>query len=446
MSPLAFTEPRADGAAPRPRRARHPLRAEAVRGLAPWAGAAVLLTLAAALAATSEQWQGGWAETRDRVHTAAVLLGVPLALAAGCRQGGREHRRRTGELLATAARGRTAGFLASALPLALWVAAGYAAAAVLALCATWYCATGDRPHLATPLADAAVLVSASLAGQVVGRAVPWRPAAPLLAAAAYAGLGVLEYGGWGAVRFLSPLGDGSPTDVPVAWQPVATVVWAGGLAAGAVLAYTARRRTAALVPLAAAAVAGTLLVQAGDGLRHTDPLARRQVCDTSTTPQICVNARYEKLLPQVRNALSGLTDRLDGVRNLPIRFEDLPGRPGPDEAELPMITPIGRSVVRGRLTDPGEYAWAAGMELQGRGDCENPAPEVTRMDDAVEHYLAPSPLARVFDRQLAARGELEPFARARARLASMGEQERRAWLSAYFTTRGDCDPKGVPAL
>ncbi|NEY36664.1 hypothetical protein GTU99_31725, partial [Streptomyces sp. PRKS01-65] len=436
----------APDAAARPGRARHPLRAEAVRGFAPWAGAAVLLTLATALAATSQQWQGGWAETRDRVHTAAVLLGVPLALAAGCRQGGRERRRRTEELLATAARGRTAGFLASALPLALWVAAGYAAAAALALCATWYCATGDRPYLATPLADAAVLVSASLAGQVAGRVVAWRLTAPLLAVAAYVGLGVLGYGDTGAVRHLSPLGDASPTDVPVAWQPVATVVWTGGLAAGAVLAYTARRRTAALVPLAAAAVAGALLVHSGDGLRRASPLAHRQVCDTSTTPHICVNARYRKLLPQVTQALSGLTGRLDGVRNLPVRFEDLPGRPGPDEAELPMTTPIGRSVVRGRLTDPGEFAWAAGIMLQGRAECEHPDPRLTRADDAVEHYLAPSPLARHFDEQRAARGELTPFTRARARLASMGEQERRAWLSAYFATRGDCDPKGVPAL
>lgn len=447
MNLTAAPRPRpARDAASRPVRARHPLRAEAVRGFAPWAGAAVLLTLATALAVTSEQWQGGWAETRDRVHTTAVLLGVPLALAAGCRQGGRERRRRTEELLATAARGRTAGFLASALPLALWVAAGYAAAAVLALCATWYCATGDRPRLATPLADAAVLVSASLAGQVAGRVVPWRLTAPLLAVAAYVGLGVLGHGDGGSLRNLSPLGEGSPTDVPVAWQPLATVVWTGGLAAGAVLAYTARRRAAALLPLTAAAVAGVLLVGAGDGLRRAHPLAHRQVCDTSTTPQICVNARYRKLLPQVRDALSGLTGRLDGVRNVPVRFEDLPGRPGPGEVELPMTTPIGRSVVRGRLTDPGEFAWAAGIMLRGGGECADPAPRVARADDAVEHYLAPSPLERDFDAQRAARGEQEPFTRARARLASMGEEERRAWLSAYFAARGDCAARGVPAL
>ncbi|MFD7699422.1 hypothetical protein [Streptomyces caelestis] len=435
----------------RVRRPRHPLRAEAVRGFAPWAGAAMLLTLGAALAVGSERWQGGWAETRDQAHTAAMLLGVPLALAAGCWQGGRERRRGTGELLATAARGRTAAFLASALPVALWLAAGYAVATALALLATWYRAMGDRPHPGTPLGDAAVVVCAALTGQVVGRLVAWRLAAPLLAAAGYVVLGVAGYGDHGSVRHLSPFTDASPGSVPVWWQPLATAAWAGGLTAAAVLAHTARRRAVALLPLVAAAAAGTLLVQTGDGLWHTAPLARRQVCDTSTTPQICVNARYGELLPQVTEALSGLTGRLEGVENLPVRFEDLPGRPGPDEVELPMITPIGWSVVRGRLADPEEYAWAAGVTLQGRGECEEEAPRVSAVDDAVEHYLAPSPLRRRFDEQYARgdaaeRAALGERLAARERLASMGDEERRAWLSAYFATRDDCGRKGVPEL
>lgn len=435
----------------RPPLARHPLRAEVVRGFAPWAGAATLLTFVIGLAATSERWQGGWAETRDHVHMLAAMLGVPLALAAGCWQGGRERRRGTGELLATAVRGRTAGLLASALPVALWVVAGYAAATALAWLATWYCATGDRPQATTPLADAAVLASAALLGHVAGRAVAWRLTAPLLAAAGYVGLGVVGYGDRGAAGYLSPLSDGSVTSSPVWWQALAMAGWAGGLASAAVLAYTLRRRAVALLPLAAAVAAGSLLVQTGDGLWRTDPLTRRQVCDTTTTPQVCVNARYQELLPQVTDALSGLTGRLEGVRHLPVRFEDRPGRPRPGEAELPMLAPIGWSVVRGRLTDPEEYAWAAGMSLQGRGECEEVAPRVARADDAVEYYLAPSPLRRRFDEQhargsAAERAELGARLAARERLTSMGDAERRAWLSAYFAARNDCDPKGVPAL
>ncbi|MCT7354411.1 hypothetical protein N4P33_19955 [Streptomyces sp. 15-116A] len=436
---------------PRPSLTRHPLRGEVLRGFAPVAGSAMLLMLLVALGVSAEQWQGGWAETREHLHLTTVLLGVPLALAAGCWQGGRERRRGTEELLASAARGRTAGFVASALPVALWLAAGYAVAATAAHLATWYCSMGDRPRLATPLTDAAVLVCASLLGQVAGRVVAWRLTAPLLAAAGYVVLGMLDHGNRDTVRYLSPLADGSLTAVPVWWQPLVMVAWTGGLAIAAVLACTARRGLVALLPLAAAGAAGTLLLQTGDGLWRTDPLAHRQVCDTSTTPDICVNARYAEMLPQVRDALSGLTGRLEGVRNVPVRFEDLPGRPGPDEAELPMMTPLGWSVVRGRLTDPREYAWAAGMMLQGGGECDATDPRAQRVHDAVEHFLAPSPLSRYFDEQKAERGEadraeLKKRLAARARLTSMGDEERRAWLSRYFAVRGECDPSVVPAL
>ncbi|MFD3619067.1 hypothetical protein ACFWWT_28265 [Streptomyces sp. NPDC058676] len=435
----------------RPESSPHPLRAEVVRGFSPWAGAAVLLTLTVTLAVNSTQWQGGWAETREQLHTAAGLLGVPMALAAGCWQGGRERRRRTEELMATAARGPFARLLASALPLVLWVVAGYAVAVVLALLATWYCATGDTPYLVVPLTDAFVLAAATVAGQVVGLLVAWRLTAPLLAVGAYVLLGVLSYDGRGGLAPLSPVVDGVTTTVPVWWQPVAMMVWTGGLAVAAVLAYAARHRSVALLPLAAATAAGVLLVQTGDGLWHTNPIARRQVCDTSTTPQICVNARYAGLLPQVSDALSGLTGRLEGVQNLPVRFEDRPGRPARDEAETPMLAPIGWAVVRGRLTDPKQYAWEAGTALYGRVECDEVDVRLRRIDDAVGHYLAPRPREKYFDEDLARRSEAdraqyEARLAARARLKAMDEQERRAWLSEYFATADECTPSGVPAL
>ncbi|MEU0072396.1 hypothetical protein ABZ027_23030 [Streptomyces sp. NPDC006332] len=442
------TEGRRDIAARPP----HPLRAEVVRGFGPWAGAAVLLTVAVALGADADQWQGGWAETRERLHTAAGLLGVPLALAAGCWHGGREGRRRTEELLASAARGPLARLLASGLPLVLWVVGGYAAAAGLALLATWFDATGDSPYLVALVTDAVVLASAVVAGQVVGRLVAWRLAAPLLAVGGYVAIGMLTYGSVNnSYAPLSPVADSMTDSVPVWWQPLAMVAWAGGLAGTAVLAYAARRRAVALLPLAAAIAAGTLLVQTGDGLWHTSPVARRQVCDTSTTPQICVNARFEKLLPQITDALSGITGRLEGVRNLPVRFEDRAGRPARDEVELPMLAPIGRAVVRGELADPREYAWAAGWALYGRGECDKPDPRLDPVDNAVEHYLAASPLEKVFDEQLAERGgadraRLRARVAARARLEAMGEEQRRAWLSEYFATTDRCDTKGVPTL
>ncbi|MFS4097120.1 hypothetical protein [Streptomyces sp. AF1A] len=438
-----------DTARATPSRTPHPLRAEVLRGFAPWSGAAVVLMLGVVLAGTADRWQGDWIATAATVHT-ALLITMPLAAAAGCWQGGRERRRRTEELWGTVVRAPLARFLAPALPLALWTAAGYLAAAGLALLSTWPYATGDRPHPGQLPGDTVAVAAAALAGHVVGRAAPSRLAAPLLATAGYVGLGILTAGRSGAGRYLNPtlLADGDV--LPVWWQTWAMACWTGGLALAAVLAYAARHRVAAVLPLAAAVAAGTLLVQTGDGLWHTDPLARRQVCDTSTTPAVCVNARYAKLLPQVKTALSGITGKLEGVRNVPARWADRPDPHHRDEVRLPMLTPVGWSVVRGRLTDPQQYAWEAAAALERRPEqCEDP--RVLELDELVEHYLAPSPGESYFDDldahgSAARRAALRRRVAARAHLASMGARERRAWLSAYFATAGGCDVRGVPSL
>ncbi|MER6410785.1 hypothetical protein [Streptomyces humidus] len=446
---LVTGERAARGVAPHP---PHPLRAEVTRGFAPWAGVAAFVTSAVLLAVEADRWQGGWAETRTELHALQLIL-VPLAAAAGCRQGGRERRRATEELWTTAVRGALARSLAAALPLALWVVAGHLLAAAGALLATWPYARGDRPYTDLLPADTVVLLSAAVAGHVVGRLVPWRPAPPLLAAGGYLGLGLSGWASAGAWRHLDPALPVAEGLVPAGRQPVAMAVWATGLAATAVLAHAlrGRRRWTALLPLAAAVVAGTLLVQSGPALWQANPSEGGQVCDASTAPQVCVNARYRGMLPQVTKALSGVTGRLEGVRNLPSRFEDRPGGPGDGEAQLPMLTPIGGSVVRGRLTDPEQYAWEAVAALQDRTKCGDADARETTADAAVSDYLAPNPQQEHFDAldatgDAARRAELRERRAARERLASMDADERRIWLSAYFAAVGDCRPMGVPAL
>ncbi|MFD9092355.1 hypothetical protein [Streptomyces collinus] len=433
-----------------PVRMSHPLRAEAVRGFAPFAGAAVLLTLAVLLTGTSAHWQGGWAETAAQLHN-SVLISVPLAAAAGCWQGGRERRRRTEELWATAVRTPLARFLASALPVALWTAAGHLVAAGLAMLATWTCAQGGAPRPGSLPGDAVAVAAAALLGHVAGRALPTRLAAPLLAIAGYVGLGVLTSAGPGLARHLDPAAPVMDTDVPVWWQPLAMAGWTAGLALAAVLGYAARRRATALLPLAAAVAAATVLGQTGEGLWHEDPLARRHVCDTSVTPAVCVDARFAGMLPQITDALSGVTGRLKGVRNLPVRWEDQNHAIRRTEARLPMLTPLGWSVERGRLTDPRQYAWEAAVALERRPECLHPTRRMRTADDAVEAYLAPSPLQGATDAwdekgSAEQRAELRSRRAARARLRAMDDEDRRAWLSAYFATAGTCDVKGVPAL
>lgn len=441
-----------------PGRLHHPLRAELLRGFAPWSGLAALLSVGGLTATKAAQWQGSWPETMSNLHLTAAALAVPLALAAGAWQGGRERRTRMGELRASMPRGPLAQFMVCALPVALWVMGGYALAVVGSLLASLPYTSAGHPLPLVLLGDALTVGACALLGHVAGRTVPWRLAAPVLALGGYVLFGLASTAD-SAVRFVGPAG-GFPlgsTTVPVWWQPLVFALWGSALALTAVLAHAARRRATALVPLAAALAAATVLVQSGESMWQRNPLTQRQVCDDST-PRVCVSAAYPGMLPKVSDALSGLMGRLDGVQNLPVRFEDLPGRPHEDEAELPDLTPLGWGVVRGELTDPQQYAWEAAQKLV-RDDCPVPKdqdPRIGRTDQAVTRWLAPSRLQeQIRDQNLVVhRGDKKRLAEDRAdeaaldHLEAMSPESRRAWLSRYFATARDCapDPNEVPSL
>lgn len=445
VRPAAARTPR------RLRHAPHPLYAELCSGPARWAALATFLTLLLPLAAKSALWQGSWGHTQLQVHTMTTLLAGPLAAAAGCWQGGREHRSRTAELRFSGARGPLAQFLVSAWPVVLGVLAGYTAAVAGALLASWPYVSAGRPLLLPPLADAVFLTAMTTAGMVVGRLVRWRLAAPALAVCAYVVLGFPTYQS-AAVRFLSPAAAPALPALPVWWQPFAMAAWTGGLAATAVVVHTARRRRyAALLPLAVAVAAAVPVVRTGAGMWHPDPLQKAQVCDDSS-PRVCVNALDRGLLPEVSRALSGVTGRLAGVANVPVRFEDLHRAPHHDEAQLPQLY-LGQSVVRGELADPERFAWEAAAGLVSR-ECD--ATRADRTDAAVRDWLVSNSLSRRRREAEAARARqwgdqaavarAEADARALTRLAAMPDARRRAWLGRYFATAGSCDGNGGPAL
>ncbi|MFJ5267582.1 hypothetical protein [Streptomyces sp. NPDC088358] len=420
-----------------------------------------MLALAWALAATAAQWQGSWGGTTDRLSTAARVIAIPFALAAGAWQGGREHRRRMTELLASTPRAPLAQLLTAALPLACALAGAYlvAAAGALLACAPYASAGGPVP---TVFAGAALsIVACTLLGHVAGRMMPWRLTAPAFAICGY----VLA--ATGGSRSSSGLTDLAPSSLrllgdgylPLWWYPLLSALWVVGLAAAAVLAHAARRRVTALLPLAAASAAAVLLVHTGDGMVRDNPLAHRQVCDESTTPHVCVNATHPGLLPEATRVLSGVTARLKGVRNLPVRFEDLPGPPREDEAELPMLAPFGWWSVRGKVNDPEWYARQGAGNLVRRECEETPSDRrVQATDQAVLRWLAPDHAGRdLRERSVASarqRGDTEELAqyraedRAYAHLAALTGDERRSWLGRYFATARECSPDAseVPSL
>ncbi|AXG82865.1 hypothetical protein DVK44_24095 [Streptomyces paludis] len=439
----------------------HPLRVELVRGIGPWAGLAVAMTVAVTMYGKAPAWQGRWGDVVSLLRVAALLLGGPLAVATGCWQGGRDRRRGTGELLASLPRAPLSRTVCAVAPAALWPPAGYLVAAAGCLLATWPYTSGRPPFLLLVVADAVALAALGALGFVLGRLIAWRLAAPLLAVVTYAGLGILSYQDSG-VRGLNPADEHVyHWDQPVWWLAPVSMVWTAGPALAALLALAARHRTVALFPLAAAGAAALLLVRTGDGLWLPDPEAARRVCD-SGTPQVCVTAVDRKLLPDVSAALAGVNAKLRGVPGAPVRWIDAPGTPGPgreqvaagrgvavrdaadravtERGEVRLPTPAD-SAARGRLTDPfyavsavGQLFWAD-CELSDGASEQPHAERAAAVDEAVQRWLAPRPGSVPYWSE-----ESERYGE---RLAAMGEEEGRAYLARYLAA-DPCAPAGVP--
>ncbi|MFD8934451.1 hypothetical protein ACFV0R_04220 [Streptomyces sp. NPDC059578] len=429
----------------------HPLRVESLRGIAPWTGLTVASATGLALLLTSSSWQGSWWETQVVLRHAAAIFAAPLAGAAGCFQGAREHRRRTVELRAGAARGPLPQLALAALPGALWAAVGYLVAALGCLLATLPYAGDGAPQLGPALTDAVFLVSVSVLGHVCGALLPHRLAPPLF------GVLVLFVSSVpSGARHLAPLGGSQlPADsVAVGWQPwVVTVCW-GGLVLTAVLARGARRRYLALVPLVAVVVAAVPLVRTGDRVWQPDPLSRQAVCATATVPRICTNRLYAQVLPEVEEALAPLDGRLRGVAGVP-RLWDVRGGGRSADAVLPRLE-SGNTVVRGRLSDPEGYLTTVTYELTGDpASCRAGRQDrLATAGSTVALWLLPNPArARETERQRGwSAGAPEELAALDAReaavtrLDAMAPADRRTWLAGYFAARAACAPGRVPPL
>ncbi|MCX4864518.1 hypothetical protein OHU11_15350 [Streptomyces sp. NBC_00257] len=423
--------------------AHSPLRTELRRGIAPWTGLAVALTLLVPLWSKAARWQGSWGATQTELHAVAALLGGPLVIAAACWQGGREHRRRIAELLVSVPRSRLAQAMTAATPVALWAAAGYLLALGVVFAATAPYAGAGGPSLSIVATDLGLLLSIGFVGFVVGRLVRWRLIAPVLAAAFYVLLGAPNYLE-SDIRFLNPAEQYALKGaVPVWWFAPVLLAWTGGIAATVLIAYAARRRLLAVVPLALAVVAGAVIVPTGADLFRENPAVARRVCTAPAagTPQICVKASDAPVLPSVSEALDGMFSRLEGVPGAPAVYVDTEIGPKGGEAALGAAT-RGWNLTRNRLTDPRAYASNTALTLVDR-DCPDgrrtsegkraKRPHLT--DDAVRTWLAGD------------ESPWDPEARPLvARLTAMPDADRKTWLGRYLATRKSCTPSEVPAL
>ncbi|GAA3944335.1 hypothetical protein GCM10022244_59900 [Streptomyces gulbargensis] len=422
--------------------ARRPLATELRRGLGPWTGAAVALTVLVAMYGKAPAWQGRWSDATDLLHLAAGLLGGPLALAAGCRQGGRDRRRGTAELWESVPRSPLRRLLVAVAPSALWPAAGVLLADAVGLLATRPYVSGGRPDLGLLLADAVAVGSLGALGHVAGRLVPWRLTAPVLGIAGYVGLAAGTYT-LSAARWLSPAADSSTAWMrPVWWFAPVSMAWTAGLACAALLACgarTARSRALALVPLAVAVAAAVpvLRLPPDDGPWRRDPAATRAVCD-SGEPRVCVTVLDGRLLPEVSAALAPVNERLRGLPGAPVRWAVGPVEPRPGDVE---IADAAGTAVRGRLIRPDVFRHAAVAQLLARS-CDEEAfrrpgqERAALVHLAVHEWLAPAPPGHGTDPS----GAQEYLDRLRAKAPAA----QRAYLARYLAA-DHCRPEEVPA-
>ncbi|MFE2595437.1 hypothetical protein ACFXCZ_02845 [Streptomyces sp. NPDC059396] len=419
-------------------RAAPPLRAELLRGVGPWGGIASALVIGVTMYSQPAGWEGRWGDVTDLLRAVALLISGPLAVAVGCWQGGRERRRGTEELWGSVPRTRLRQVLLAVAPAACWPVVGYLVAAAGCLLVAWPYTSGSRPFVSLIGADAVVLGALGVLGFVAGRLIPWRLAAPMLAAVTYVGLAIPLYSDSPA-RWLDPAVQHSYTwDQPVWWFGPASAVWTGGLALAALLAYAARHRALALLPLALAVAAAVPIARTGDAVWYPDPQAARLVCDDGS-PQVCVTAVDRKLLPGISAALAGLNAKLRGVPGAPARWIDGPYGSDTRPGDVRLPTPA-EPAVRGRLADPASYANDATWQLLD-DDCNRTASDavsyaqVTDIDHAVGQWLAPRP-------DFSPSRSPEVTARLK-RLQAMDAEQGRAYLTRYLAA-DHCRPDTIP--
>ncbi|CAM5420819.1 hypothetical protein SSPIM334S_06289 [Streptomyces spiroverticillatus] len=332
-------------------------------------------------------------------------------------------------------------------PLTAWVLIGYLVALVVVLAATLPYAHRGRPLVSYAVTDLTFLVSITAVGFVAGRLVPWRLTAPLLAVCAYLGLGFPAYLG-SDLRLLSPAEQVDTTYVPLWWQPLVMSAWTGGLAAAAFLVYAARRRAFAVLPLAMAVAAGTLIADLGPGMWRHVPTPGVRACGSGETgPTVCVDDPDRELLPAIRAALGGLHDRLQEMSTPPYTYVANNAELGPIDVRLPSLS-RGWNVVRDEVVDPAAFARETAQMLPFFGRCSTEkltpaeAERFSKLQQTVLAWLAPAdtvlpgtpPHGSVRDTDL------------RAPLAAMAPAARASWLDRYVAAARSCDPKKMPKL
>lgn len=288
---------------------RGPLGIELRRGVGVWAALPLVAAGCAVALTHPRDWAGDWYGWAYYLRTVLIVVG-PLVVAVAAWQGGRERRRGLVELLDSTSRSPLRRALASVTAPTVWSSVALLVVAAAMGVVTAAHATYGRPPVLLLLSAVAAVAMFAALGFVLGRLLPWRAAAPLLAVATYLALAAPAYTNAPAA-YLSPgvqlyVFAGRPAGW---WAPATTVVFLL-VAVAALLRLGSRSRWLSPVALAVAVLAAVPVVRAGDDAFTVDLAAEALVC-ADGSPQVCLTRRHAAQLPEVAQAVQQVLAGLD---------------------------------------------------------------------------------------------------------------------------------------
>lgn len=419
------------------------VRTEVLRGTAPAAGVSLVATGSVLLFNEATTWAGRWGPLAIEIRSALVVL-VPVTVAAGVWQAGRQRRRHTGELIGSMARSTSqqvlvewaAVTLGSSLGL---FAAWLAAAVVVAPIATY---PGRNWWLVLGVAFVA-LGTASAMGIAIGRTLPSRLAAPVAGLLTYGLIGVVSFNQGSrdaAGKWLAPSFEYFPSHGYLgAAFSILQAVW---LAAVAMFLLALVGRSPWLM-VAGAAVAMTtavaLMTSFADPWRE-DPAARELVC-SDKHEQVCLARENAFLLGDAAPAIQDQLDRWDGVQGGFIRAEDRVSRDVHVAAPADGTAVIYVDELISRTGRVAESNFGASIHTV-----------VARALDGVADYAScdleadPSAAMAMNVAQRWAAGDHDPWwldpavgAEEHERLLDLPEADQKAWMGRFVAARQTCD-------
>lgn len=340
-----------------------------------------LAVAAAWLTADPERWDGAWMAT-VLAHHAGLDLIWPVAFAAGAWQGRRDRVAGLDDLIATTARPGLARVAPQAVLVAGCLAGGYVGGLLDGLGRALLAATYHPPGWYGPLLVGALSVAAAgLLGLGIGRLLPSRLTAPLLAMGSLAvvlAVAILWSGSDRPVLLLGPgyLGDPDAFSTIDGRAVAGKLIWFAALAATGFALYAAndrRSRLIAVLPSVVGLVVALAVFPPAGAIVHRDPQAAELVC-ADGTPRVCVTRLHEPALAQLVGPARAALAALSRLPNAPTEVVEEPGPFGArveqrrDAVHLEVVVHGDGTVISGQQTMQtmildGAGTWACGAEL-----------------------------------------------------------------------------------